>query len=112
MDSKKDNIFDIYNNYLDVFNQDKLYDFICKYLIEDESFINIVNDIIAPKSLKDMTLEQRKFEFLYFFHNGHRSFILNVIVLKYLAQKFEKLSPNFLDGYWQEKFKKLHNYEI
>ncbi len=100
-------IFDLYGDYLSTLNQKKLYNFICKHLIDDEEFISIIDETIAPKKLKDLSIKDRKDEFKYFLHNAHRSFILNVILLKYLSNEFTKNSFQFLDEFWQEKFNKL-----
>lgn len=101
--------FDIYGDYLSCCNQEQLYKFICKHLIDNNEFLTMVSDTIASKNFILLTNDERKDEFRYFLHNGHRSFILNVIILKYLSDEFTKNSSQFLDEFWQEKFNKLQN---
>ncbi len=106
---KQHEIFDVYGDYLNTLNQKKLYNFISKNFLNDEKFLSIVNDVIASKNLKDLNIKEREDEFKYFLHNGSRSFILNIIVLKYLSNEFSKNSSRFLDEFWQEKFDRLQN---
>ena len=101
--------FDIYDDYLSCCNQEQLYKFICKHLIDNNEFLTMISDTIASKNLILLTNDERKDEFRYYLHNGHRSFILNVIVLKYMSKIFCENAHLILDEFWQEKFNKLQN---
>ncbi len=69
-----------------------LMQFVERELFSDAEFLNVVDKTISPSSTKsvDKTKQQLFDDFVYYMHNGARSYILKVIVLKYVADKMCK----------------------
>ena len=87
-----------------------LMQFVERELFTDVEFLNVLDKTISPSntSLVDKTKRQLFDDFVYYMHNGARSYILKIIVLKYIANKMCK-NYEFLteDPYWLDVVSKL-----
>ena len=95
------------SDFTDIFGilpHDELKYYIKTYLLNDNEFIQEVDDCMADGRLISMNLDERIEYFNCHIGNESRTYILKILTLKHLSKILEKNMDKCLDEYWKNKY--------